>query len=323
MAELLFELVGPDYGLAEAEVKAVIEGSGYQWDEVACSTGVSVLKTDCPVDLIGAKAGLTHRIFEHFHTGNQKDILQDELEIDLPDGTAKVETRRVGGVPGDTQRIKSELGDRIDNPIDLEDPDNILAVLISDRCHVGRLIHRTDKGEFRSREVKYRPYFSPVSLQPRYARALVNLTRATKDLHDPFCGTGGILLEALMIGLQATGGDIDPEMIRGCRLNLKKYGFHAQVKVGDVEETIPKHVESIATDPPYGRAASTSGEEMDTLYKRFFDTAEHRLKKGGRLAVILPDMKYVKMVENLELTESYITRVHSSLKRHYLVFKKI
>lgn len=53
-------------------------------------------------------------------------------------------------------------------------------------------------------------------MMPRMARTLVNLslcgTGAT--LLDPFCGTGGILIEAEMLGIHTLGSDFDPLMIR-------------------------------------------------------------------------------------------------------------
>lgn len=50
-------------------------------------------------------------------------------------------------------------------------------------------------------------------LEPRLARACINLavgTRETATVVDPFCGSGTVLLEADLMGLNQIGGDIDP-----------------------------------------------------------------------------------------------------------------
>ena len=53
-------------------------------------------------------------------------------------------------------------------------------------------------------------------------RALVNMSGAIPGewILDPFCGTGGTLIEASLIGCRAAGTDADPEMIAGSRINL-------------------------------------------------------------------------------------------------------
>ena len=321
MAELLFELVGPYYNMAAAEIKAVMEGWGHPWKVLHESTGVLVLDTLCPAEALTSRLGLTHRVLEHYHTG---DLCSDlPSHINLPPGTAKVEARRIGGARGDTVGIKEVLGESMGNPIDLDNPDHRVVVLISERIHLGRLLHTADRKGFREREVKNRPFFSPVSLEPRYARALVNLARVGEgdSLHDPFCGTGGILLEALSLGMKASGGDIDTNMVEGCRLNLKEFGLECALVQGDACETIPRGISRIVTDPPYGRASTTAGEGLESLYKRFFDRAEERLKSGGYLALVLPRKELMKY-SDLRLVECHTTRVHSSLERHYVVYRK-
>ena len=103
--------------------------------------------------------------------------------------------------------------------VDLERPDNEVRLLLSDRLHIFISQKSIDRSSFELRKVAERPFFSPVSLHPRYARALVNLTRAKRGqrLLDPFCGTGGILLEAASIGLRVSGSDISPEMVEGAK----------------------------------------------------------------------------------------------------------
>lgn len=50
-------------------------------------------------------------------------------------------------------------------------------------------------------------------LEPRLARALINIAigpQADATIVDPFCGSGTVLLEANLMGLEAVGNDLDP-----------------------------------------------------------------------------------------------------------------
>ena len=74
-----------------------------------------------------------------------------------------------------------------------------------------------DRTCFEERKVQHRPFFSPISLHPKLARVLVNISAIKRDetLLDPFCGTGGILIEAGLIGAKVIGSDIEEKMIEG------------------------------------------------------------------------------------------------------------
>ena len=61
-------------------------------------------------------------------------------------------------------------------------------------------------------------------LPPKVARIMVNLATAGKSdltLADPFCGTGTVLSEAIMVGCSVIGSDTNPEAIPGTKSNLE------------------------------------------------------------------------------------------------------
>ena len=69
-----------------------------------------------------------------------------------------------------------------------------------------------------------RPFFQPVSLEPRLARLMISLGHRrfrTYDGDDPFCGTGGIAIEAMLAGLNVLASDLDPKMVKGTEENLQ------------------------------------------------------------------------------------------------------
>jgi len=327
MVNLFFELVGPDYNLAKAEILASIEGLSYDYKIDRFDTGVLSLDTYCPPDSLAKRLGLTHGIYQRISKSPDENFFQLKDDIDLPSGSAAVRTKKIGDRNADTRVIREELGEMIssENPIDLGSPDHEIFVIISEKNYIGRKLYGVENKDFKSREVKNRPFSSPISLKPRYTRALINLSRPGNKakLHDPFCGTGGILIEAYLMGHDVSGGDKDPKMVEGCKINLREFLVEASLEVGDVSETIPEGIDLIVTDPPYGRASSTSKEDLSPIYKRLFRTAQERLKKGGYLSAIFPEQSYIMMgKEHLELIETYKVRVHRSLDRHFTVFRK-
>jgi len=327
MNRLIFELSGPNFDLSEAEVKSVFEGSNFQFSSPVSLKGIFSVKTSVDPEKIGKNLGLTHRILSEGMITSEKNITERDINIDIPPGSAAVRTRRIAGIEGDSIKIKRSLGDMISssNTINLDNPDHEILVLISDNCALGRVVYETDKTDLKSREVKKRPYFSPVSLEPKYARTMINLSRVDKggQIHDPFCGTGGILIEGSILNYQMSGGDIDEEMVKGCRKNLDKFSCEAHIELGDVSETIPDDIEAVVTDPPYGRASTTSGEDKKEIYERLFKTCAVKLKKGGYLSTIFPEKKYYELGKDfLEPVERYKVMVHGSLDRHFCVFRK-
>src|SRR5205807_2186404 len=133
-------------------------------------------------------------------------------------------------------------------------------LLVGEEFLLGRVIHRVDRARLEATNVAHRPFSLPISLHPKFARALLNLSRVPMAgfVLDPFCGTGGLLLEAVSIGLRPIGLDRDRRMILGFRASLRGAGDGA-LGVADAGR-LPLRgasVHGIATDPPYGRAAWT------------------------------------------------------------------
>jgi tRNA (guanine10-N2)-dimethyltransferase len=174
--------------------------------------------------------------------------------------------------------------------------------------------------DFEKRKPQHRPYFHPTSMHPKLARALVNLAAVKKGVKilDPFCGTGGILIEAGLVGLKVLGRDIDGRMVEGCKKNLSHYSLRGDVKKGDAIGFSGK-VDAIVTDPPYGRASYAGGLEAGELAKKFVSAADEMLKKGGRLVIVTP--KEVRLRNpRLKKLAHYDIRVHKSLTRRITVF---
>ena len=162
-------------------------------------------------------------------------------------------------------------------------------------------------------------------MHPRLARAMVNLSRAKPGSRflDPFCGSGGILLEAGMIGCELVGADIDPVMSHGSKENLRALGVHsANICVGDARKIPFREIDSIATDPPYGRSSSTKGNEVSVLVEASLKQMASILKPQSRICISLPSNMSVKKLEirHLKIDEIHSFRVHRSLTRNIVTF---
>ncbi len=148
-----------------------------------------------------------------------------------------------------------------------------------------------DTRSFYGRRPSTRPFFRSIALPVNLSRLLVNLTRVREGdvLLDPFCGTGSILIEASLMNIRVMGVDIDWELIRGSRRNLEYYGLRNHVLIlGDSTILGFNNVDGIATDPPYGRAASTHGARVEEIYRLFLRNSAEYLKRGGYLVFMAP-----------------------------------
>ena len=100
-------------------------------------------------------------------------------------------------------------------------------------------------------------------LPPKIARIMVNLAARGQSgtLLDPFCGTGTILMEAMLTGLSVLGSDNDQAAIDGTRANLEWLSHTYSLKPDSYQlitadaTHISEHVQSvdfIATEPYLG-----------------------------------------------------------------------
>ncbi len=207
--------------------------------------------------------------------------------------------------------------------IDLERPDSKIRVYFaSDMSFVGELVYLNGKG-FSGRKASLRPFHRPVSLDPKLARVMVNLSCASHGsrLLDPFAGTGGILIESCLVGCKSFGLDMDEVMVEGAKKNLINYGCKDyDIRVGDAfdsRQMFGEFFDAIVTDLPYGR--NTKSGDMKNLAGRFIEFAPSVLLKTGRLVVSsnYPDISYS---DDLELLGKYERYIHGSMSKWIYVF---
>jgi len=196
-------------------------------------------------------------------------------------------------------------------------------IFTEEKIVVGKPVYRLNARALQDREPSKRPFFRSIALPPALSRLLINLSRVKEGevLLDPFAGTGSILIEAGFMGIRGIGVEIDYELVHGMVKNISHYRLLDQIVVfGDSRELTYTYVDGVATDPPYGRAASTHGVDILKLYKSFLENMYYSVKKRGYVVFMAP-YNLEKHIDELVcgsgliLKQKHYMYVHGSLTR--------
>ena len=203
-----------------------------------------------------------------------------------------------------------------------------------------RIIQVTNTKEYKLRD-ENRPKFDEKKvISIRLAGILLNLSKAEKEVLDPFCGTGTILQEALLKGLNAYGSDL---RIEDAKENLewlkKKFNVKGRYSLfQDDVKNLSRHlksVECIVSEPDLGPywtkypSKQEAQKALDTLkitYENFLREASKIVRK--RIVFLTPisktnDKKEARLdFESLAKKYGFIPVIHPikySLKRSFII----
>jgi tRNA (guanine10-N2)-dimethyltransferase len=236
--------------------------------------------------------------------------------------------------------------------VDLDDPDHVLRALFAageradhdavagadgesaSVCALGWVALEADR-DF-APDPTDRPFFQPGSMAPADARAYANLAGAApgRTLLDPMCGTGGLPLEAGLVGADAVACDAQAKMVRGTRENLRTYvggegdvidasdppSWH--VARGDATDLplVDDAVDGVAFDAPYGRQSKIARHELADLVAGALTEAARVAPRAVMVAD--RDWRGPAREAGWEVAAAFERRVHRSLTRHVLVLKR-
>lgn len=259
-----------------------------------------------------------------------------------------VDVRSSTGV--DTRAVERDLGRVLVDrgfAVDLEDPDHELRVLFAAAsgdpddvtpgtvCALGWLAVESVR-DFGDRLPSDRPFFQPGSMDPMDARALVNLAgaRPGATVLDPMCGTGGILIEAGLVGARAVGGDAQEKMVRGARENLA-HALDGPGRPADGRYPEPGSwgvyradgaafpvrdgaVDAVVFDAPYGRQSKIEGELTPLVSGALTES-----RRVAPRCVLVADRSWAEAAREAGWTVDarFERRVHRSLVRHVHVLE--
>lgn len=170
-------------------------------------------------------------------------------------------------------------------------------------------------------------------MPPKLARMMINLSQATKEttLLDPFCGSGTILQEAIILGYKnIIGADVTEKAVSDTNINLQwlfqnylsieRENIKLKIFPQDVQtisQTISSNsIDVIVTEPFLGPPLYQKPEiskikniisQVSPLYSSAFRQFAKILKSGGKVVIIFPAF--------IEKNQLYCIEILEDLKR--------
>ncbi len=172
---------------------------------------------------------------------------------------------------------------------------------------VGETVKVTDPFELKKLDVE-RPVQRPIlSIPPRLARIMVNLTEVRRgSFLDPFCGIGTILQEFVLQVLNAYGSDRDEKRVKEAKRNLAwlrrefrlKNSAHLEVcDARKLKRCFRQRFDAIVTEPYLGKPlrrnpgrgeAIKLANELDRFYYSVFEGFADVLKGNAKVVFVFP-----------------------------------
>ncbi len=329
--------------LPQAELKAVMECENIDAEMEVITAGLVILKEiskdkiDEYYRILTKRLGYTHEIHEIIKISSRENLEDDISSIDWSEYINETFAVRVKRFQSeiDTVGVERQAGSLIlancDNiKVNLKKPKSLVRIVsFKNSVYIAIEKIKLNKKHFEDSKPHKRPFFYPGSMSPKLARCMVNLSRVKEGqlLLDPFCGTGGILIEAGLIGCKVVGSDIYWKMKNGTAINLEHFGISDYRTFNlDVRELkMYEKVASVVTDPPYGISTTTGDIDGEDIFKEFFHAIYDNMRDDAYLCMASPhyvDLKPMADEVGFEIVEQYGIKMHRSLTRIISVIQK-
>jgi len=342
---LFFLLSGEHPTLPYSELKAVLEAEGFGYKALSTLPQIALINVSrrC-IKPVASRCAMTRVCgIEIFSCNAKKDeIFKNVKEANLRGliGTSQsfeVRVRRVQESSPELRvtMLEREIGEILLEKlpgvkVKLEKPDKtFFGILSGDKFVFGLRLVEIAAKPFMERRPRKRLFFHPTTMPPKLARCMTNLARVKKEqiLLDPFCGVGGFLIEAGLVGCRVVGLDVKKRMVEGSIQNLRYFRVAPMgVVMGDARKLPFRRADCILTDPPYGRGATTLGVSMKKVISDFLRVAYDVLPKNGFICLASP--RTLRVCElgrrrGFKTVERHFVYIHRSLTREIAVFRKV
>ena len=219
-----------------------------------------------------------------------------------------------------TKELFNSIHKSLKNPVvNLSSPKNIYIIIkINSFWYLTKIIYANQDDPF-NRRSHLRKFNHPTSINPKYAKAMINLV-SKKEFLDPFCGSGGLLIEGGLMNLKVSGSDISKKMIFQAKENLTQFKLNANLEVKDALNITKKH-EAIVTDLPFGKNSFIS-QDSDKLVQQFLLNSQ----KITKHLVIghLDSLNVKKLIDgtNWKKEKSFKIYIHKNMTREITILRR-
>jgi predicted RNA methylase len=174
--------------------------------------------------------------------------------------------------------IERKVGLHIPGEPDLINPEQLFGIMnVNKRWVFGRY----SKSEAIWLRHQKKPHEYSTAISTRVARSVVNIAipdpTGIKAI-DPCCGIGTVLVEALSMGIDIVGSDINHLIIPGARENIAHFGLTGEVSVRDIRD-VENSYDVTIIDLPYNLCSVITPEEQ-------FEMLQSARKFTNRLVII-------------------------------------
>lgn len=258
---------------------------------------VNILKSDIKIDP-SRSPFIKGRVDIMFEGENISEIVEQVKQLPITDSTFKVLFIKINDLDHEAKidyngqrSIEREIGWHIKSKADVRNPDQVYGIVpFGGRWYFGKFV----KPEAVWLRHLKKPREYSTALSTRVARAIANIAvphpEGIKAI-DPCCGIGTVLVEALSMGINIVGRDINPLVTDGSRENIAYFGLEGDVTTGPISE-VTEHYDVAIIDMPYNLYTHATPEDQLSILKhaRSFadkvvvvtiETMDHMIEEAG------------------------------------------
>jgi tRNA (guanine10-N2)-dimethyltransferase len=342
---LFFLLSGEHESLPFAELKAILETEGYDYEVSEKLDQVVILEADlgcieavkrraaltrlCALELFNCEARMSS-IVKAVRSTDFSQVLKENESFVVRVKHVKEYSSGISGMS-----VEGKIGELIlqrvpKARVNLNNANKrLVGILTDERFVFGVRLEEIAPKPFVERRPRKKPFFHPSAMQAKLARCMVNLAKPkTGELVlDPFCGTGSTLIEAAYVGCRVVGLDVQRRMVKGTLRNLAHFRVEPDgVVVADARNLPVSKANCVVTDPPYGISSSTLRRTTSQIIEELLADAHKLLEKGRRVCIAAPKTLKIGRIGTVlgyKHLESHLVYVHRSLTREVVVFEKV
>ncbi|MGE6486761.1 TRM11 family SAM-dependent methyltransferase [Paenisporosarcina sp. NPDC076898] len=241
---------------------------------------------------------MKERIQVIFDGDELSDILKQVEDVNMLDSTFKVIFVKINDLAAtekveyqQKREIEREIGLIIEGEADVHNPDITFGLVpFEGRWYFGKYL----KNEAVWLHHLKKPREYSTALSTRVARAVANIAVPNPEgvrAIDPCCGIGTVLVEALSMGIDIVGRDINPLVVLGSRENIAHFGLSGDVDLGPIAE-VTSNYDATIIDMPYNLYTHATPEDQLSILKHArpfskklvvvtIETIDHMIEEAG------------------------------------------